>query len=213
MKGLSAAEATAVLDSSATRELAAQAVLFHQDDPAEALYLVEAGRLKLTQLTAAGQAVTVRLVSTGELCAAIAVLDGKAYPFTASAVEAARVRLWPRDRLRELFRRVPRLEKNVLEIVGVHTREMMDRFRELATEPVPQRIARALLRLVRSGQRRADGILIESLTQQDLAELAAATLYTVNHILADWQSEGLVSRGRGRIVIHSEDRLRQLAEA
>src|SRR4051794_30202738 len=80
MKGLTAREQSDVLNASAIKELAAQQVLFHQDEPAEALYLVESGRLKLTQWTASGQAVTVRLVASGELCAAVAVLDGKTYP-------------------------------------------------------------------------------------------------------------------------------------
>jgi CRP-like cAMP-binding protein len=211
--GLSKGEQSEVLSASLSKDLRRGQTLFHQDEPAEALYLVEAGRLKLTQLTASGQTVTVRVVGVGELCAAIAVLDGKAYPFTASATEDSKLRLWPRARLREVFRRVPRLESNVLDIVGAHTREMMDRFRELATEPVPQRVARALLRLAQtSGQRTAEGVVIEGVTQQELAELTAATLYTVNRILAEWESDGVLSRGRGRIVIHSEPRLQRLCE-
>jgi CRP-like cAMP-binding protein len=213
MKGLTAREQAEVLDASAVKDLPAQQVLFGQDEPAEALYLVESGRLKLTQLTASGQAVTVRLVAPGELCAAVAVLDGKTYPFTACAAEETRVRLWPRARLRELFRRLSRLEGNVLEIVGAHAREMMDKFRELATEPVPQRVARALLRLAESGVRGVDGIRIERVTQQDLAELTATTLYSVNRVLSDWQAEGLLKRSRARILILDEAQLRSLAEA
>ncbi len=213
MKGLTAEEKGAALAASAVKQLEAQQVLFHQDDPAEALYLVEAGRLKLSQLTATGQTVIVRLVPPGELCAAIAVLDGKSYPFTGSAAEPSRVRLWPRSRLRDLFRRVPRLEANVLEIVGSHAREMMDKFRQLATEPVPQRVARALLRLAESaGQAVRDGTRIERVTQQDLADLTATTLYSVNRVLSDWQTEGVVTRSRARIVIRDEARLRRLAE-
>jgi CRP-like cAMP-binding protein len=141
------------------------------------------------------------------------VLDGKAYPFTAQAAEDTRVRLWPRALLRELFRTIPRLEANLLEIVGAHAREMMDKFRELATEPVPQRVARAVLRLVEtSGRPRPDGLQVDRVTQQDLAELTATTLYTVNRILSEWETEGILSRGRGRLVIHSEERLRRSAE-
>src|SRR5690242_14651250 len=110
MKDLSDEAARDVLSASVVKDVAAQEIVFRQDDAAEALYLVERGRLKLSQLTAAGQTVTVRVVGTGELCAAIAVLDGKAYPFTAAAAEPSRVRLWMRRRLRELFHRHPRLE-------------------------------------------------------------------------------------------------------
>src|SRR5439155_192789 len=72
MNGLPPQAAADVLAASAVRNVDTQQVLFRQDDPAEALYLVESGRLKLAQLTPSGQTVTVRMVATGELCAAIA---------------------------------------------------------------------------------------------------------------------------------------------
>jgi CRP-like cAMP-binding protein len=215
LRGLSPEEQREALSRAIARRLAKGQVLFRQDEPAEALFLVETGRLKLTQVTADGQPVTVRFTGPGELCAAIAVLDGKTYPFSAAAVETSMVRLWTRAVLRELLRRWPVFESNLLEVVGTHSREMLDRFRELATEAVPQRIARALLRLARLGGRPgADGgILIERLTQQDLAELTATTIYTVSRVLSAWEAEGLVRKGRGRLVIRSHGRLVGIAES
>ena len=215
LRGLSPAEQREALSRAVARRLVKDQVLFRQDETAEALCLVESGRLKLTQVTADGQTVTVRFTGPGELCAAIAVLDGKTYPFSAAAVEASLVRLWTRPVLRELFRKWRVFESNLLEVVGTHSREMLDRFRELATEAVPQRIARSLLRLARLGGRPGTdgGILIERVTQQDLAELAATTIYTVNRVLSEWETEGLVRKGRGRLVIRSEKRLVEIAES
>jgi CRP-like cAMP-binding protein len=175
---------------------------------------VETGRLKLTQVTADGQTVTVRITGPGELCAAIAVLDGKTYPFSAAALEAGVVRLWTRPVLRELLRKWRVFETNLLEVVGAHSREMLDRVRELSTEAVPRRVARALLRLARGGGRPTpEGILIERLTQQDLAELTATTIYTVNRILAGWEADGLLRKGRGKLLVRSEKRLAEIAES
>lgn len=180
--------------------------VFRQDEPALHLHLVEAGRLKLSQTTAEGAEVIVRMAGPGDVVAAIAVLDGKAYPFTATAVEPARLLLWTRATLLDLFRRVPSLEANVLAVVGTHTRDVLDRFRELATEPVPQRLARTLLRLLPEG-----GDRIERITRQELAAMAATTLYTVSRVLSEWQSRGILEGGRGRIVVRSRQRLAALA--
>ncbi len=214
LRGLSPDDQREALSRGNARRLVKGQVLFEQAEAAEALCLVEAGRLKLTQVTADGQTVAVRFTGPGELCAAIAVLDGKAYPFSAAAVEPSRVRLWTRPVLRELFRKWPRLERNLIEVIGTHSREMLDRFRELATEPVPQRVARALLRLAQVGDRPGpEGILIERVTQQDLAELTATTIYTVNRVLSEWEAAGVVRKGRGRLAIRSERRLTEIAEA
>ncbi len=196
-----------------SRRLRKGQVLFREGEPAEALYQVQTGRLRLSQVTPGGQAVTVRLTGPGEVCAALAVLDGKAYPFTAAAVVPTLVLLWNRGSLRELLQLHPGLERNLLDLVGAHARETLDKFRELATEPVPRRLARTLLRLLRLGRpRREGGILIEHLRQRDLAELAATSPYTVNRVLSNWRSRGILDKRRAGIVIHSQAQLRKLAD-
>jgi CRP/FNR family transcriptional regulator, nitrogen oxide reductase regulator len=207
--GLSEEECRAVLRRGTARTLPGGTVLFRQDDPAEAFYVVEAGRVKLGQVGRDGGEVLVRISGPGEAFAAIAAIDGKAYPFTATTVGETRTVHWPRGVLRELFRELPRFQASVLAVVGTHSREMLDRFRELATETVPQRLARALLRLVPAEAR--DGVALEGLTQQDLAQICGTTLYTVSRTLSEWQADGVVETARGRVAILSFARLRQLA--
>lgn len=213
LAGLTAADDARVRAAAQRRTCRARQALFRQDERAEALFLVESGRVKLTQLTPSGQEIIVRLAGPGELIAAIAVLDGRPYPFTATALEPTEVLLWPRAALSELFRSLPRFQANVIEVVGAHTREMLDRFRELATEPVPRRLARAVLRVVRLGGR-AEGtaVRLERITQQDLADMAATTLYTVSRILSEWEGRRLVETGRGKLLVRDRDALARIAE-
>ena len=214
LRGLSRDEESAVLSKAVPRRLRTGQVLFHEDDPAEALYLVQAGRLRLTQVTPAGQTVTVRFTGPGELCAALAVLDGKAYPFTATAVVPTTVALWNRNALRDVFLAHPAVERNVLDVVGTHAREALDKFRELATEPVPRRLARTLLRLTRLGEKSGEGeVVIDGVRQRDLAEMAAISPYTVNRVLSDWEARGILRRLRAGIVIRAPGQLRRIAEA
>jgi CRP-like cAMP-binding protein len=212
LRSLDASERQRVLSKAQERRLQKGEVLFRQDEPAIALHVVALGRVKLTQLTPEGQEVIVRLCAPGEVFAGIAVLDGKAYPFTATAAESSQVLLWQRDALRALFEALPPLQANVLEIVGVHAREMLDRFRELATEAVPRRLARVLMRLAVPAAAGADEALIEGVTQQDLADMAGTTLYTVSRVLSEWEGTGAVRTGRGRVQVRSLARLREIAE-
>jgi CRP/FNR family transcriptional regulator, nitrogen oxide reductase regulator len=214
VRGLASDEERSVVSRAVSRRLRKGQTLFLEGEPAEALYQVRTGRLRLSQVTPGGQVVTVRFTGPGEVCAALAVLDGKTYPFSAAAVEATLVLLWSRGVLRELFQSHPRLERNVLDVVGIHAREALDKFRELATEPVPRRLARTLLRLIRlGGPRREGGIVLERVRQRDLAEIAATSPYTVNRVLAAWESRGIVEKRRAGVVIHSEARLRKIAGA
>lgn len=207
--GLEAGERRAILQRGVARTSPGGTVLFRQDDPAQALYLVESGRVKLTQVGREGGEVLVRISGPGEAFAAIAAIDGKTYPFTATTIGETRTVCWPRGVLRDLFRDFPTFQASILAVVGTHSREMLDRFRELATESVSQRLARALLRLVSQDSR--DGVALEGLTQQDLAQICGTTLYTVSRTLSEWQTAGIVETARGRVAILSVGRLRDAA--
>ena len=212
-EGFAPGEGERVLAAGATRVLRRGEVLFREGEPANALYLVESGRVKLVQDSAEGQQVILRYLAPGDAFAAVALFERATYPVTAQATERTRVRAWSREVLPGLVREHPRFEANLLRIVSAHTREALSRVRELSTEPVAQRLARTLLRLGEQvGRAQEDGsLLIERITQQEVAEVAGASLFTVSRTLADWQELGIVETGRGRYRIRDAARLSGLA--
>lgn len=214
LQGFSPAEGESILAAGKAQVLRRGEVLFREGEPANALYVVESGRVKLTQITPDGQEVILRYLAPGDAFAAVALFDRSTYPVSAQATERTRVRAWTREVLPAITREHPRFEANLLRIVSSHTREALSRVRELATEPVAQRIARTLLRLGEQvGTRQPDGsLLIERITQQEVAEIAGASLFTVSRTLADWAELGIVETGRQWYRIHDAARLSALAE-
>lgn len=212
--GLSAEVGEGVLGRAATRRLGRKQVLFHEGDEAVALFLIESGRLKLTQLSPDGQEILVRFVGPGEMCAAVAVLQGSTYPVTAQAAEPTVLLTWPREVVRELAAKHPQIQTNILEAIAGHMNEALTRTRELATERVAQRVARTLLRLARQAGRKVEGgVLVDHpLSRQELAEMTGTTLFTVSRLLSQWEGEGIVEAGRERVLIRSPQRLAALAE-
>lgn len=212
--GFAPGEAEQVFAVSTTRVLRRGEVLFREGEPATALFVLEAGRVKLTQTTPAGQEVILRYLAPGDAFAAVALFERSTFPVTAQATERTRVRGWAREVLPQLVREHPRFEANLLRIVSAHTREALSRVRELATETVSQRLARTLLRLGEQvGRKEPDGsLLIERITQQEVSEIAGASLFTVSRTLADWEEQGIVETGRQRYRILDADRLARIGE-
>jgi CRP-like cAMP-binding protein len=208
-EGFPPAAAERVLGLGSPRVLIRGEVLFREGEPASALFLLESGRVKLTQVSPGGQEVILRYLAPGDAFAAVALFERGTFPVTAQATERTRVRAWTREVLPRLVREHPRFEANLLRIVSAHTREALTRVRELATEPMAQRLARTLLRLGEQiGRREADGaLLIERITQQEVADIAGASLYTVSRTLADWEKQGIVETGRQRYRILDAGRL------
>ena len=196
------------------RLFARHETLFREGEPAETFIVVVAGRAKLTQLGTDGQEVIVRYVGTGDMCAAVSIFAGSSYPASATAVEPTRVLLWRREQIDALLRSQPALALNAMRILSERVRELQDRVRELATEKVARRIARALIRLARQvGKRTDNGVLIDmTLSREDLAKMTGTTLFTVSRVLSEWEAAGIVATGRERVVIRRPHGLVTIAE-
>jgi CRP-like cAMP-binding protein len=212
--GLSDSDRQAWLDASAARALRRGQALARQGEPADALYLVESGALKLVQVTPEGHELIVRFVGPGEPFGGVVALDGASYPVTALAVEPMRLRAWPRDTLAALLARFPQVRVNLMREMTAHMTDALTRVREMATERVGQRLAHALLRLMRqAGRPTPDGILIQHpLTRQEFAELTGTTLYTVSRLLSRWQADGILASAGRRLIVRSRRRLEELTQ-
>lgn len=213
-EGLTEDEVMAVAQAARMRHVPRHTFLFHQGDPADAIYVVLQGQVRLSQVTTNGQEVIIRFMGPGDLFGVIAALRKAVYPISVETVEDAEFLVWGKSVMMELMTRFPRLSINAMQSLTERVQEMQDRVRELQTERVERRIARTLLRLTRQvGQKVDQGVLIDlALTRQDLAEMTGTTLYTVSRVLSQWEQEGLVESGRERIVIRSPHRLVVIAE-
>ena len=145
---------------------------------------------------------------------ATAVFGDTAYPASAETVDATIVLGWDNETTIELIEQYPRLGLNILRLLSVRLQELQDRLREMSTERVERRIARALLRLVSQLGRKAEtGVLIDlPLSRQDLANMTGTTLYTVSRILSRWEAEGIIEAGREKVLIKHPPRLVVIAE-
>jgi CRP/FNR family transcriptional regulator, nitrogen oxide reductase regulator len=202
-----------ILDHSIARSLEEGGYFFFQGDPAEYLYILTAGQIKLLQSNPAGQQVNLRTIYPWQMFGALgAVREDASYPATAQALEDSSALAIHSQLLKELMKTRPYLSAGLMQLMATYIQEMQARYRELATERVQQRIARSLLRLAsQSGQKAVDGIEL-TLSRQDFAEITGTTLYTVSRVLTDWERQGLVVSGRERIRILQPHALVRIAE-
>ncbi len=197
-----------------SRAYAAGSFLFYQDDPAEQVFVLAEGRIKLYQLTPDGQQVNMRVATPWMMIAAIGLVEGAVYPISAEVAEDSRILVWTQADLLALTGRYPGLALNALRILANHVREAQDRYRELATERVERRLARTILRLAgQAGRKTEAGVLLDlPLTRQDLAEMCGTTLFTVSRILSQWEAQGLVKAAREQVIICFPHGLVRIAE-
>jgi CRP-like cAMP-binding protein len=201
------------LENSITRSIEEGGFFFFQGDPADYLYVLTSGQVKLLQGNPAGQQVNLRTLYPWQMFGALgAVREEATYPASAQAIEDSSALAINSESLKQMMQTRPYLATGLMQLMTGYIQEMQARYRELATERVQQRIARTLLRLAsQSGQKGEQGIEL-SLSRQDFAEMSGTTLYTVSRVLTEWERQGLVSSGRGHIRILNPHGLVRLAE-
>lgn len=213
-RGLEADQLEEIRREARLIELGRNAYLFYQGDPAERVHVLLEGSIKLVQVTLDGQQVLMRYIHPGEAFTLLAALEGIEYPASAQAATESRILAWDRPTIQSLMLRFPVIALHVLEVVAAHVREFQDRLRELSTERVERRLARALLRLAnQAGRKVSAGVLIDlPLSRQDLAEMTGTTLYTVSRTLSQWESAGIIHSSREKVVILAPHGLVAIAE-
>jgi len=202
-KELNDEEYAEFLHTGRAKKVKDRTVLFHQGDPAQRCYWVRQGRLKLSRVNEEGKEVTLRYIFQGEIAAAVAVIKNSEYSVTALAMEDTEVVAWEKFDFIKLMERFPRIPVNILTIVLNRLDDIQNRYTELCTEQVEQRIARTLLRFIRTcGARRHDGIYIETpLSRQDLAEYIGTTVFTVSRTLSKWERKGWIKSDQKKIIV------------
>lgn len=204
----------AALQHAQVRRLAGGDAAFQQGEEATHFFVLLHGHLKVVQITAEGEQVVVRYVNPGDVFGIARAMRRSHYPASTIAVQESLALAWPSSEWDQFIAGNPHFAFNALQTVGQRLQDAHSRIRELSTEEVEQRVARAILRLVdQSGEETPEGIQINfPITRQDIAEMTGTTLHTVSRLLSAWKERGLVNSGRKRIVVCALDDLIRLAE-
>jgi CRP-like cAMP-binding protein len=201
--GITELNATDILNRGNRTHLKSGEFLFRQSDPAVKCFFVLSGRLKLVKLHEQGKETIIRYISPGELTAIISVFKGKDYPVTAESIGPTEAVGWDKQAMEQLVLKYPPLAVNMLRCTINRLDELQNRYLEICTEQVEQRISRALLRIMKqSGRRAEDGIHIDfPLSRQELADYTGTTVYTVSRILSAWEKKGWIKSKREQIIV------------
>ena len=188
---------------------------FREGDAARLFFVLRRGRVKFTQISAEGHEVILRVIGPGEPFGGVAAFaDTGTYPVTARALDASEALTWDGARITALMHRFPSIAINAARMIAGRLHELQEQHRQLMTERVERRVARALLRLAQHAGRRVEGgVEIDfPLSRQDLAQMTGTTLFTVSRTLSAWQEDGLIATGRRRVTVRQPHRLVRIAE-
>lgn len=187
--------------------------IYAAGSPAERLYVVAEGKVKLLQFAPGGKNVLLDILTSGEFFGNLATLGAAAYSDSAQAQTPCCVLSISSDDFRRVLDEHPELALKALEVMAARLNAANRRVLQLSAMPVEQRIAFTLLELARKLGRAHEGSLLIDvpLSRDDLAEMTGATPETVSRVMSQMQQEGIIESGRQWVAIDEMERLEERA--
>lgn len=198
-KDLSLAECGEIARRTQERVFLRGETIFREDDPVGFVYAVVSGRLKTIRSNRVGKLVILHLAGPGEVLDGLGLSMGSNHMFTAQAMGRCQVLTWDVGVFEGFVRRFPKLQSNATRFLVRRLRMTECRLHELATERVPQRLAKVLVRLIVQSESCESRQPIE-LSCEELAQMAGTTLYTVSRLLCSWAAERIIQPERSAIL-------------
>ncbi|MBB6098463.1 CRP-like cAMP-binding protein [Deinobacterium chartae] len=189
-------------------------IIYHTEDPAQTIYFLRRGRVRLYRIGSSAREVTIAVHEPEEIFGEIALESGVDYGMYAEALEDCEVQMLGAETLRKLMLAHPALNVMLSAQLARQGQTVQTRLTHLVFLEVSQRLALTLLRLADQDSEVAEGgkrRLRGRISHQDLAHLVGSTRETITKLLGEFKDRGYLDLGYRRIVLLDEDGLQEAA--
>jgi len=185
--------------------------VFREGDASDTCYIVREGRARAIRTHNDGRTITLATFGPGDIFGELAMFEDELRSATVQAVETTSVVGVLGPDMRRLMGEHPEIAARLVIALGRRLREMNERLSRQSFQTVQSRVAIVLRQLVE--QEIADGkpateVLVTA-TQADLAQLAGSSRESASRFLAVLERAGVISQGRGRLVVHDPQALQK----
>lgn len=188
--------------------------LYFAGDPAEFLYIIAEGRVKLLRHTSTGKDVMLDLLIPGEFFGTLSTDSSSLYQDTTQAVTSICALTISRENFRTILTKYPTVGIKVLDTVTARLEMAHATIQQLSAQSAEKRIATTLLRLAdKLGEKHEVGLLIQTpLTRDELADMTATTPETASRVISQFQREGWIATGRQWVALTDQRSLQEIAQ-
>ena len=192
------------------RSFAAGEVVFREGDSSDTCYVVREGRVRAIRTHRDGRTLTLARFGRGDIFGELALFEDERRSATVEAIEPTSVVGVLGPDMRRLLSKHAEISARLVIALGRRLRETNERLTRQSFQTVQSRVAVVLSQLVQQALAEgADGDVMVTATQADLAQLAGSSRESASRFLAVLERAGVISQGRGRLVVHHPDALKQ----
>lgn len=206
-QGVTEAEVAYITANSVLRRFDVGEMLFYEGEAAAGLWIVKEGRVKVFKLNLDGGEHILHLRGPGDTFNDISAFDGGDNPANAAALSHdAEVWLIPCSVVTYVLEHNTRVALNVIRLLSVRVRSLVEQIEELALYSVGVRLARFLLKQQEEPALKGPGV-----TRTAIASHINTTPQTLSNLLRSLEEAGAICFDRQNVHIVNEQILRSIA--
>jgi CRP/FNR family transcriptional regulator len=182
-------------------------VVFREEDASDTCYIVREGQARATHEHGDGRTITLATFGPGDIFGELAMFEDELRSATVEATAPTTVVGVLGPDMRALMREHPEIATRLVIALGRRLREANERLSRQSFQTVQSRVAMVLSELAAEAGTGSGEVLVTA-TQADLAQLAGSSRESASRFLAVLERAGVISQGRGRLVVHDPDALK-----
>ena len=185
--------------------------VFREGDASDTCYVVREGHARAIRSHGDGRTITLATFGPGDIFGELAMFEDERRSATVEAIEPTSVVGVLGPDMRRLMSEHPEIATRLAIALGRRLRETNERLSRQSFQTVQSRVAVVLSELVAqeiAAGKPASDVLVTA-TQADLAQLAGSSRESASRFLAVLERAGVISQGRGRLVVHNPQALEQ----
>jgi CRP-like cAMP-binding protein len=186
-------------------------VIFREGDASDTCYIVRRGHARAVRENVDGRAIALAHFGPEDIFGELALFDAERRSATIEALDDLDAIAIAGSDMRRLMRRHAEMSAKLAIALARRLREANERLSRQSFQTVQSRVAGVLIRLVEQARSEGAGPRDVELkvTQAEVAQLAGSSRESASRFLAVLERAGVITQGRGRIVVHDPDALQR----
>ena len=199
-----------VAEVSHPRRFGAGEVVFREGDESNTCYVVRTGHARAVREHADGRQIALATFGPGDIFGELAMFDDERRSATVETIDAMEALAILGPDMRRLMLRRRSSRSAWPASLARRLRATNERLASQSFQTVQSRVASVIAGLVEQAvaEGAPPGDVQITATQADLAMLAGSSRESASRFLATLERAGVISQGRGRLVVHDPDALR-----
>ena len=181
-------------------------ILLIEGEPAETLYFVVAGAVKVFKISADGKEQILQIIRPGESFNDASVFGGGKNLASVEAMGPVVLNTIKKSDLEAVIQEHPQVAINVIHVLSQRVHHLVSLVEDLSFRHVTGRVAKVLLEHTGDGTGEKP-----RLTQQEMAAMIGTAREMVGRSLKTLEGEGVIRMERNRIIITDQKALREMA--